>query len=490
MTTPAPGYSSKARRSACLPCLAGAILLIATSFALAAEDETELVSLPELSDGNYPINMAGMMAKTRIQQLVHPGQSTLDPEDLKSILDPDRTSGVSLPEKGVYDFHLAFHTIHRLQRVVITGSLQGAKASVRLAELPLQPGDSGWRWIVRDTPLETPATGFNFRPQAAYHAIITISTASATSGEPMLTDIAFYSNRDVREFKLVAGSPSPRAENEKGMLDLPVMDGLDDPTHSSETNGKGKARSEYQHNLGGMSAGTRVAFVSAQVDSRSANALNDDDAATNLQLDSRARESMAILDLGENRRIQKISLIHSTHPGDLKIYTMGRLPWVNHKQTPNQVAWLDGGQPFWSPADPIASDIPLLAQLTLPPPKPTLQHVRIRPSMFDQLPQFGFARTDEENFTQLVGPPSKQRLVIIRFTNRSLNGSDGLRLHDLAVFSDGKPGDFRLIARLFEPSVEEPLIPVPPMAQVLTPVFDYSRVGLLQPPPSVSPFSP
>ncbi len=481
----------------------------------AGEDEFELVSLPDplaQVENVYPMNMSSTLTGTQIREIPRTGQPSLDDKKLMTIIDTDRASGTLLTANGQHHFFFSFKTINRFHEIVITGTLKGATVSVDLAEMPVLPNkegwprsEQGWQQVMDGKPLNLPATSLLFRPQSVFQAIVTLKTAPAeVEPHPTICDVAFYSAKDVREFELVSNSPSGQGTGQPPSDDPSPNLQVDNPERekAGESQARDKGDHETQYNLGGMQTGTRIAQVSSLANLEQADMAHDDSAATYLEFDPREKESVAVLDLGTARCLRKFSLIHSSHTGDLKLYSTNRLPWGAYNEPSHQtarhavgvgsLAWLDVSLLLGRAL--VDSDIPLFAQFSRPPPPKTTHTLRIRSSLFDQLAQFGSVSTENRYFTQLTGPVVNHRLVVMRFTNRSTDTSKGFRIHDWNVFGNYGPGDFRLVPKDLPQKQGEPLVvvdPPMPMAGITEP--DYSgigRVAISPPPPPVSPSSP
>lgn len=418
---------------------------------------------------NFPIDVAANIMGTeiaQISQISHPNQPSLDAKTLQNIIDTDLASGVIIPKKGEYQFLINLKMIHRVNKIVITGDLKGTKIRVQLAEFPIPVESHKWKMVVEDKSLNSPSTSFSIRPQAALQILVTLDANRIEEKSPIsLCDVAFYSQEDLREFK------------------------LEDNTRRSKQPINFAEQTELNpYDLGSMYAGARVFQISPTTNLESANSINDDNSYTFMEFDPNQKESIFVMDLGQTRRVCKISTIHSQTPGELSFYLTDQLPWNHPEQNPTKVAQLAWLSPVH--ASKFYSDIPIFAQIQANP-SPKNQDVVINPAAFESIPVFGSVHTDSRMFSQINMPASKGRYIIARFVNQSTGAPSGFRVYNVNVFGDYPKDAFKLVRQLLpEPESSALIQPnpnaTPPQSVVYPP--ELSRVGsLVSPTPAPSP---
>ena len=459
------------------------LLVVCPFFGNAKEVELVNVAKPlDQVEQSYLRNVASVVTDTEIKTVSSPAQLSFDEKELVSIIDADQASGVSLAQKAEYQFLISTKTINRLSKMTITGDLDGAFVSVQLAEMPLSPGENGWKFVVKNKPLQSPATAFQFRSQAAFRVLVTIRTSAAqVKTPPTLCGIACYTFEDVRELKLEKNpNKKDQPETEKVAKD------------SSSDGGS----PESLYDIGGMSAGARVAFISSSVDSAKVNSINDDDADSYAELNPKEEETVVVLDLQESRRVQKIGIVHSQQAGELAFYVVDQLPWITPTRDAKKLTRLEEQDDLI-----IESDVPrfTLGQL---PPQTAQQTIRVKPDWLETLTPFGTIHADNEKFSNLKGASTEGRYIILRFLNHSTDSTGGFRIYGVNIFGDYKRNDFVLVPKSLPEVDGSALIatPTPPAATGPSgtlegpPSTEINKVkALLEPPPLVEsplPLSP
>lgn len=262
------------------------VWLALTSPAFAGIELTPLQQHPDQVNASFLKNVSGNKHGATILQIAgKTGEPLLDPMALQGIIDTDRASGATLAPDTDYHFIVSMQLIYRLKKLTISGPLKGGTISVKCAEMPVKDTEEGWVTVIENQALGSPFSSFNFRPQAAFRAMVTIHTPKKVAGEAIaLTDIAFFSNEDVREYKLTDSASAkeagltfaaPRGDPGKPSLSDAVKSqpaatkedekespsSVKDPTAPAEP--AEPAKSQNQYNLGSMAAGARIIYVSA-----------------------------------------------------------------------------------------------------------------------------------------------------------------------------------------------------------------------------------
>ncbi len=429
-------------------------VMTAVVFPLKAEN-IELVNLPTPLDEipqPFPMDMSNVVLKSNIQAAPIEGQPAIEPVMLTNLIDTDRTTCANLDKKGEYRFLITMGTISRVSAITLTGNLQGATATIQVAELPLKPGEEGWTTVFSGKVLGTPATASAFRPTSTFRALVTINTTGAQDARPTLSDIAFYATPDHREYNLV---PNPNKKTQD----------KDKNEGNQEKFLVNKTVTQDEFDLANMYAGAKVSHVSSIAHPDQAHNINDGNAETVCEFDPKEKDSVAVIDLGQSRRVRKISMVHSLKPGDMSLYVTDRLPWEQEAKA-TKVAW---NAPLAFEV-PTLSDVPFLAQLGVGPPavKSTAPIIiQVQSAWFDQMQRFGGANSESDHFTQIAGPLTNGRYVIIRFLNHSPSSLDGFQINDINVFGDYEKDDFILVPKDFGEPQQEALIinttPSPPV---------------------------
>lgn len=454
-------------------------LLLATMVALplvsAPVEDIELANLPtpldEIADP-FPMDLSNIILNSTVTPAPLPGQPALDPIRLMTVIDTDRTTGLDLSQKGEHRFMLHFGAINRVRAITITGNLRGATATVQVADLPLNADQTGWTTLFSGKVLDTPATSVSFGAQAAHVALITINTGSAQESGPALSDIAFYATPDYREYQLVP-NPNKKVEQKK------------ENNTDQEKFQVNKTVHQDEFDLASMYAGAKVSHVSSAARPDEANYMNDGNANTIWQFDPKETDSVAVLDLGQSRRVRKVSMVHSQKPGEISLYVVDHLPWEQEAPT-KQVAWLD--PVLMAGSGPVMSDFPMFAQAAGAGPAKTFVPaiIQVKAAWFQAMTRFGSAASETDHFTQISSAPTGGRYVIVRFLNRSPSQLDGFQINDINVFGDYEKDDFILIPKDFgEPTVEALIINTTPAMPPVPPV--YPKVPPSSPTPAPAP---
>jgi hypothetical protein len=279
-------------------------LVVGTS-PLRASDVTEVPISIARSGKLYPINVAGTSMGARVTYVPTRGQQVpLEGNQIQSLIDADKASGIELPA-GQHQILISLRKTPRIHKITLTGDFGRSTATIRLARIPLSASDGdGWTTVVENQTLQTPSTTFLVKPQEAIRALVTINVREPKLGMPTLSDVALFSNQDLRNYRL--------KDNSKVMTAV-----------SSSTRPEGASR----FNFASMYAGTRVTHVEGHgMDLRQANHLTDDNAATYLELPD-SRDSFIVMDLGEDRWLEQVSLTHSPNTGEILVYVVDDLPW-------------------------------------------------------------------------------------------------------------------------------------------------------------------
>jgi hypothetical protein len=408
-------------------------------------DELELrylgKSLDQI-DQRFPMDLAGVIKQTEITEFPMTGQPSLEKTSglasLDLINDQDRVTGFPLLPGSQYRFLVSMKELHRIDRITISGQLTGGTFDLLTADQPLSPLDKGWSSMIESQPLGVPATAYTFRPKSTLNCCVVIKTPAELppSGRLLLSDISFYSTQDTREFTLERTTPEPKNQV--------IITGS---THSP---GALAQVDSNPFDLCSMYAGARVSYVSSVVDPEHINEMNDDNAATFLEFDPKEKESVAVFDLGQNRRLTKLSLIHSTHPGDVKFYMVKDLPWSSVVTAVTKTAWLNL-QPLF-PELFTASDVSI-SQPFAALKETSPQIVTVDSSWFQTLRELGTLRTDDTMFSQCEAPISGGRYLIVRFLNRGTGSETGFRIFDINVFGD-YPKDTFVVKPILLPEIE------------------------------------
>src|SRR4029077_13638398 len=65
----------------------------------------------------------------------------------------------------------------------------------------------------------------------------------------------------------------------------------------------------------------------------------DDDPETCWEADPADKETVLLVDLGDGRQIERMSMMHTARPGKILVYALENLP--NQKAEPAKLAWLE-----------------------------------------------------------------------------------------------------------------------------------------------------
>ncbi len=439
-----------------------ASIILLTAQLLVAGEGVELTGLStplDLIPENFPRTVSSSLTASTIALLPETTGSIVD-GDIRSILDTDRTTGVTLSPNCTYSFLISLQTISRVDRVVLTGPMQGGFVSIQMSQFPIDPGTEGWKSAVNHQPLQSPGSAFDLRPAATFRAIVNIETG----GEPAkLSDISLYSAEDVRSVRLGAEGNMDQAPPETPLTEEEMK--------SVET----------QYDLASMYSGAQVTYTSSISHPDEANAINDDNANTYCRFSPNAKESIVALDLGSTRRARKISVVHSKQPGTLFFHVMDALPWTAGGRHA-ALAWLER-----------ASDALLTFQLA--PSISTLQPtVELDSATFSKWKPFATIPTDGGFISQATAPVTTGHFLIVRFSNEAPDAQHPFQIHDLHLFGDYPPRAFALNPHPLPEWTTDALITAPPKTSPPpggTPdVRDPSQLGNSIPPDQAIPPPP
>ena len=385
-------------------------------------------------------------------------------ENLLSIIDADRASGISLQKKGEYQFLFNLKKFSRIHMLTVAGNqLQGIKVSLKLAGEPLAPGERGWNVVVENQALKSPVTSIVFNAQSTVWAILAFQVPSnSTQNSPFVSDVGLYANKDVREFELLL-STDPRVTQRK---EKPI---------STEVIGGEKS----PFDLACMYSGAHVAYISFLGKVEKANQVNDGNPGTFYNFSPNEKESVLVMDLGQRRRFSKISILHSQQVGKLICYVVDQLPWTREEGLAS-FAWLDRAVKF------------TLVQL---PSKPTNfpKVIQVEPSLFEKLPSMGTVDTGSHTCSSLSNEQNVEgRYLIVRFMNGAVGSGIGFRIYDINLTGGYSPNYFVLMPRKLPLLKGDVLIRAEPTtdeSEAGNEIIDLSKVRNAIPPP-ISPSSP
>jgi hypothetical protein len=458
---------------------AAVFCLLLMNSAIGRAADIDLVSQPvslDMVDQRFPWNETSLLTGSRIVQLPVKSQPALDAGDVEQVIDSDPCSGVTLTRNGQFSFLVNLNKISRLRMLVITGALKDATMSIKVSSEYLAPDAPGWRVLAENKPMQEPVSSLVFRPESVLQTIVTIRTgAQDADAAPSLNDISFLGERDVREFEFASKSRKREVSQNEGPQPAYSFASFSDVRHP-----------ESIFNVAGMYADARVAYISPSAPTENANALNDVNTDSTWTADPRKPEAVAILDLGGNRKMRRVSLVHSRYPGDLLCYAVKELPWdTAPAQKAVRLAWLP------PTVGTFLADFPLLAQLDTPSVSPA-RNMQISSTLFDRMLRVGAVKTDNYNFTQFNVPASSEaRYVILRQVNGATDSPIGFRINEVCALGNYTPADFTLAQRQLPQLDDRPLIALPGSVPTTPNVdVDPSNLGIVKSPPPASPSSP
>jgi hypothetical protein len=392
------------------------LLLALSPFSFAGEVEVMKVEdMYQLLHQNIPRNLCNVVNDAEITLLSSSGN--LQPQgDVYCLIDPDRSSGIVFPSNSSYTFLLNLRSISQLKKLTLTGDLQGSRVRVEVMDKPTVQ-EITWKTIVSGQSLHSPVTSIPLRTQEAFQAKLTITTGNTPI---ILNDIAFFSNQDMRTVELQKNPNLTVKQTAQGFKveEPPALP--DDPKEMGSLNSAVK-QPQTQFDIASLYAGARISHITPVNDARETYHMNDDDTETYLDLPEEPNESLAVLDLGESRRIRELSMVHSDPNVEMTIYVVDTLPWSDSPEAiqATDVSWME--DPMWT-ANGWMSDVPLFAQLK-PSKAPSAKMLKIDTAIFSSMKPFASLSLAGKKFSRVKGAATKGRFVILLFKKKSVNSA-------------------------------------------------------------------
>jgi hypothetical protein len=390
------------------------LILVLSPLSFAGEVEIMKVEdMYQILHQNMPRNLCSVVNDADITLLSSSGTQLQG--DPYCLIDPDRASGIVFPSNSSQTFLLNLKSISQLKKLTLTGDINGARVHVEVMDKPTI-NEITWKTLISDQSLHSPVTTIVLRPQEAFQAKVTIMTGSTPI---ILNDIGFFSNQDMRQVELQKNPNLTVKQTAQGFKveEPPALP--DDPKEMGSLSSVVK-QPQTQFDLGSLYAGARVSHITPLADVRETYHMNDDDVETYMDLPEEMSESIAVLDLGESRRVRELTMIHSDPNVEMVVYVVDRLPWSESPESvqATDVSWME--DPMWT-ANGWMSDVPLFAQLKPSEAPKTGKMMKVDTAIFSSIKPFASVSLAGKKFSRLKGVSTKGRFIILLFKKKNLN---------------------------------------------------------------------
>jgi hypothetical protein len=259
-----------------------------------------------------------------------------------------------------------------------------------------------------------------------------------------------------------------------GLRETPTTD-LKARQQFVSSNAGSYSKEMLQYDLANIYSGAKVAHVSSKSRDKNVSYMIDGDPDTRWTADKSDKESLVLLDLENERRVSKMSVMHSSRPGKILAYVLSSLP--SRPSKPSQLAWLMRGM----------TDVPLFrfAQNVSSPNEPG-----ITSEWLDTQTPFASLSGEDSNFSTASAETQTSRYLLLRYLNSAPGTGEPLMINSINVLGDYSPEHFVLMPRSLPIVAAGGKMLAPPAAsQVGVPIAEQLRNIQIQP-PSPPPASP
>lgn len=279
-------------------------------------EEAKLLDLshdPADNPRRMPLNLSSPLTGGHIES----SDPSLTNDKLLNLVDPNRASGVELTKGKEYNFTLTFDNLEQINKMTLAGELKGSTVDLKMSKIPSSPTESPvWQDVIKNQKLDSDINSLNFKPQPGYQASLTLKTDGYTGNTPpTIRDISTFGNKDIRAYTLVSKSEAASANAQAfAPPGTPLIKG-----------GMGTPNN-MKLNVGSISAGASIVSTTLPVDARQIDNAIDDNVATFLEVPKNSREGALVVDLGQSRTVDHVSVTHSKTRGVLKAFLVGTVP--------------------------------------------------------------------------------------------------------------------------------------------------------------------
>jgi hypothetical protein len=399
---------------------------VATPPRPAAPDRAELA--PDQINSDMPVNHAKLIWFVSAREIVRGNEKELGKVALGKMLDQDIASPTVLEKPRVYEVVLDLQRTIQVDRINIVMDNPGCGISLKTSDADLSRNEGEAWQNVGATTSKVPVTIFNMRMEPVRFIRVSIDTTSATVKAPVnIYEVAVFGQEDIRDYVL---NLTPEKERKSR-------------TEFVETATGGVYPDEMlQNDLASLDAGSKVTYVSSKLDDPNVSYMIDDDAETRWTSDKSEKETVIVIDLGAERRVNRMSIMHSSRPGKMMVYFLDELPFKQATASLGELAELGR-------RDATLTDVPVLRLVQAAAAAgPNTKTLNLAGTWLDKQTPFGSFDTATSNFSSVATDvASKGRYVLLRYINGEPGVGEPLLINAVNVFGDYGPGDLVLMPR-------------------------------------------
>lgn len=407
-----------------------------------ASSKTELA--PDVAHQDLPIDHAKLIWFVSARELPRTGVEAMDKVNLGRMLDEDIATCTTFKDPRKYELVIDLQRTVAINRVTLVTDVPGCPMTVRVTGADLSQ-DEGKGWTrLGETVTKVPFTRFTMRNDPIRFIHVTLDTSKLPKSEPLhLYEFCVFGQEDVRDYVL---RQTPEGE-EKAREQF-----------VRQSNVGGFPIEMLQSNIASLDAGSSVRHVGGTQSDPKVSLMIDDDPETFWRADPADKETLILVDLGHERKLKNISLMHTARPGKLTAYALKDLP--QDKSKAPKLAWLEG-----------ISDIPLFRFVQNAPPAGNEGAPQLTSSWLAAQAPFGSADLGSTNYTSFEFEPQSARYVAFHYVNPTPGMGDPLLINTICASGLYPIGEFVLMPRALPiiaggggtvgaPSAGDPGIPI------------------------------
>lgn len=376
---------------------------------------------PDLGNAELPVDHARLVWFVSARELEKPGVQPMDRVALGLLMDSDLATSTAFSTPRKYEIVFDLQRTIVVNRVTMCTDVPGCPITIRVAGADLsQDQGKGWRNL-GESKTAVPFTKYEFRNEPIRFIHMTIDTSNAPKGEPLkVYEFCVFGQEDVRDYVLNLLPEKDRKTRDQFIRSSSV----------------GSFPPEMlQYDLGSLDAGSSIKHLGPATLDPKVSYMIDDDPETSWQADPAEKETLVLLDMGAERNVQKISMMHTARPGKITAYALKELPGQPAKAP--QLAWLDR-----------LTDVPLFRLAQNAPPAAG-NDAQITPEWLAAQTPFGSIDTSNNNYSSVIiaGEPRAARYLVFRYQNPAPGSGDPLLINGINVLGNYPVGEFVLMPR-------------------------------------------
>ncbi|MBV9462985.1 MAG: hypothetical protein JO317_02050, partial [Verrucomicrobiae bacterium] len=373
---------------------------------------------PDLGSKSLPINHARLLWFVSAHELNRNAAPSIDEISLGRMLDEDVSTATVFTKPQRYEMVFDLQRTVQMDRIALVLNSPGLPVQIRVSDSDLSRRDGrGWT-EAGETESQVPVTNVEFRPQPVRFVHLTIDASKISPDRPLkVYEFRIFGEEDMRDYALV---PTPSGEMTDRRQVIASNSGIYPPEM-------------LEPDLASLTSGGRILYASSVRKNKNVSLIIDDDPDTRWIADPEEKETLVVIDLGAERKIKKVSLLHSMRAGEMLVYLSNSLPG---KPGPAAtLAWLGG-----------VFDTPLF-QLAAHESAGRDAQPPVTSEWLGQQEPFGRIDTTDSIFSETTGSTRNARYVILRYLNRGGRDDLPLMINVVNVLGDYKPEDFVLAPR-------------------------------------------